>query len=445
MTAKTPPRVRSLPLIGNALDFSRDPAALVRRGYEQYGEVFAIQLGTKPVVVLLGPENHALFFELTDKNLSMREAYQFLVPMFGEILFAAPTHEEYLEQRRMMAPILSGRKMAGYIHQMDREICDWIAALPESGRFELNDFAQFITMYTAARCFMGDDFREAVGDEFAALYREIARGIDFLLPPNLPLPKFIARDRAKKRLSALINDLIARRKGHETEHDDFIQELITARRSNGEPLSPDMITAAILGFMFAGYETTSAHLTWAIIRLLEHPEYTQTHVIPEVDRVLADAPEVTGQTVRALEHIHWVLMEIERMDPAAGVLLRYVRESFTVNGYTIPAGWLAMISPAVSHRLPRVFSDPDTFDPERFSPERAEHQKHPYTLVGFGGGMHKCWGMSFANNEMTVILARLFQAFDLSLEHSGPIPLDSGQQIARPRPPFYIRYTRRKR
>ena len=217
MTTQAHPRLRSLPLIGNALSFARDPHELMRRGYEQYGEIFAIQLGSKPAVVLLGPENHELFFNLTDKNLSMREAYQFLIPMFGETLFAAPTHEEYLEQRRMMSPILSGRKMAGYVSQMDREIKDWIEALPDSGTFELNDFAQFITMFTAARSFMGDDFREAVGDEFAALYRDIARGIDFLLPPHLPLPKFIARDRAKVRLHELVNDLIARRRAHPEE------------------------------------------------------------------------------------------------------------------------------------------------------------------------------------------------------------------------------------
>ncbi|MBN2469645.1 MAG: cytochrome P450, partial [Anaerolineae bacterium] len=67
MTTQAPPKVSSLPLIGNALEFAREPQALIRRGYEQYGEVFAIQLGTKPAVVLIGPEKHEQFFNLTDK------------------------------------------------------------------------------------------------------------------------------------------------------------------------------------------------------------------------------------------------------------------------------------------------------------------------------------------------------------------------------------------
>lgn len=441
MTLSVPPRLAALPILGNALDFARDSTALLRRGYEQYGRVFAIQLGGKPAAVLIGPELHAQFFELTDKNLSMREAYQFLVPMFGEMLFAAPTQEEYLEQRRVMSPILSGRKMAGYIRQMDREITDWIAAQSASGTFDLNDFTQHITMYTAARCFMGDEFRERMGDEFARLYREIARGIDFLLPPHLPLPKFIARDRAKARLRVLVDELIAHRRGRSADYDDFIQELVDARLDDGQPMPPEMITNAIIGFMFAGYETTSAHLTWALIRLLQHPTFT-AKVIAQVDEVLDGVETFSTAELRALETLQWTLMEIERLDPAAGMLMRYVREGFDAGGYHIPAGWLAMVSPAVAHRLPELFANPDSFDPERFSPERAEHKQHPFALIGFGGGLHKCWGMSFATNEMVVILARLFQAFELSLGEQE-IVIDRGQQIRRPRSPFPIHYRRR--
>ncbi len=443
MSTQTPPRVSALPILGNALEFAREPIGLLRRGYAQYGDVFAIQLGTKPAAVLIGPEHHTQFFELTDKNLSMREAYQWLIPMFGELLFASPTHESYLEQRRMMSPILSGRKMAGYVRQMDLEITDWIAAQPDSGTFELNDFAQFITMFTAARCFMGDEFREAVGEEFAALYRDIARGIDFLLPPSLPLPKFRARDRAKARLSVLVNDLIAHRRAGGGEYDDFIQEMVDTRMDNGEPMPPEMITGAIIGFMFAGYETTSAHLTWALIRLLQHPDVVARLVHPQVEAALSGEAEFTIKTLRELEGLNWVLMEIERMDPAANMLMRYVREGFDVGGYHIPAGWLAIISPAIAHRLPQVFSHPDAFDPERYSPERAEHKMHQHALVGFGGGLHKCWGMSFATNEMTVILARLFQAFDMTLEQPGEPAVDPGQQIRRPQSPYRIRFQRR--
>ena len=36
------------------------------------------------------------------------------------------------------------------------------------------------------------------------------------------------------------------------------------------------------------------------------------------------------------------------------------------------------------------------FDPERFSDEIAEHRRHSFMWIPFGGGAHKCIGMHFA-------------------------------------------------
>ena len=78
------------------------------------------------------------------------------------------------------------------------------------------------------------------------------------------------------------------------------------------------------------------------------------------------------------------------------------------------SGWRVIVNAANSHFMPDVFTDPQRFDPLRWSPERDEG-KNPFSIVGFGGGMHKCTGMNFARNEMTVITALLLQQFDLEL------------------------------
>ena len=62
-----------------------------------------------------------------------------------------------------------------------------------------------------------------------------------------------------------------------------------------------------------------------------------------------------------------------------------------------------------------IFPDAQRYDPTRFSPERSEHKGHKNAIMGFGGGVHKCPGMSFAQNEMLAITALLLQQFDLEL------------------------------
>ena len=44
-----------------------------------------------------------------------------------------------------------------------------------------------------------------------------------------------------------------------------------------------------------------------------------------------------------------------------------------------------MVCPAIAHRLPEVFPQPDVYDPDRFSQARAE-RKIPYSLIGFSEG-----------------------------------------------------------
>ncbi len=49
-------------------------------------------------------------------------------------------------------------------------------------------------------------------------------------------------------------------------------------------------------------------------------------------------------------------------------LMRKVLSDLDYRGFHLPAGTMAMVSPALSHRLPTVFHDPERYDPERFAP-----------------------------------------------------------------------------
>ena len=101
-----------------------------------------------------------------------------------------------------------------------------------------------------------------------------------------------------------------------------------------------------------------------------------------------------------------------------------------------------MVSPAVAHRLPEVFTSPEKYDPLRFSPGRAEHLKTPHALIGFGGGTHKCTGEDFAMLEMKLIISLLTQRFELELRHPGP-RRKPGPDPNRPQGPVIVGYRRR--
>ncbi len=407
-----------MPVIGNLLEFQKDRFTLLRRGFETLGPIFTIHLGPKPAVVLVGPEYHDFFFRETDKMLSMDRAYEFLNAMFKGVAFTAGP-SEYDAQRHVILAPFAGKKMPGYLEIMVDEISAWLDGLGERGEFELVSAFQRITQLVGAHALMGKAFRDEMNDEFWNLYAELSAGIDPVLPPHLPLPKFIKRDRARARLAAIIQRVIDERRANPEIHNDFLQDFVEAKYKDGRPLPDELIISIILGLVFAGHETTAGQGSWALILLLQHPKYFEL-VRAELDEHFPPGTPFDHKVMRNLRHLDWALQETERLRPSADVIFRYNLKSYELGGYQIPKDWLTMLAPRVSHVNREIFSNVDEYDPLRFSSERAEHKVADYTLIGFGGGRHRCSGANFAHNEMAAFLALTLQRLDMHLLDKDP-------------------------
>jgi sterol 14-demethylase len=392
-------------------------------------------------VVLVGPRYHEFFFEQTDKKLALDRAYRFIGPMFGEPVSFVAGPEAYREQRPLYGALFTSRKMATYVAIMAQEVHAWRATLGAEGTFELVTTCEQLARHIAAHAFLGADFRQRLDETFWRLFRDLLAGIDPLLPPQLPLPKFRRRDRAKRQLHILLRPLLAERRAHPAAYDDFLQTLVAARYADGRPWTDTLIISFILSLLFAGHETTAAQTSWALILLLQHPDYLGK-VRAEQDALLPPGHGIDLETLRRFVHLSWALRETERLRPSSDLLLRYNAEAYELGGYYVPRGWLTLLSPLLSHQLPEVFREPTRYDPLRFAPERAEDRQHRFALVGFGGGLHKCAGMQFALHETSVIISLLLQEYDLELITPDPQPT---KELRAPRPtPCWIRYRRRR-
>lgn len=435
----TPPTVPGWPLLGNMLEFSRDRHALLRKGMAQYGPIFSFRLGPKPVVALIGPEYHQTFFLETDKSLSIEKPYTNLAAIFGKVAFLAPP-AVYQEQRPILHEPFKPEKMTRYVQIMQRETQRWLDGLGEAGQINISAEMGGLVQTIAGNALMGEDFQRKVGREFWELYTVLGQSLDLVIPPHWPLPKHIRRDRAKKRMIDLLTPIIAERRRHPDEYDDFLQDFIKTELRSGGQADDETIISLLRALMFASHETTAGQAAWTIIEVLRHPAY-QSLMQTELDTHLPPTTAIDGLVLRHLKHVYWAVREIERLHPSADILMRETLEDVEIGPYRIPAGWLVMVSPAVAHQSAELFAAPDQFDPLRFAPDRAEDRQHGFAMIGFGGGKHKCTGMNFALNEMLVITSLLFQQFDLTLLTPDPkveYTLGAGRPEA-----TWVRYTRR--
>ena len=429
-----------VPVLGHALQFLRDPTVLMERGYHEHGSIFSLQLGPKRAVILLGPENNRFFFSETDKLLSIREGYPFFIKMFHERFYFFAEFEEYLEQRAIIMPRFQPQQMHQYVTTMANETFALMERLGEEGTFDLIPTLGPLVMHIAARTFLGDDFRQRLGGHFFSDFRQFSGGMEPVLPLWLPLPKLIRSQRAKRKLHKILGELIEERRHNPVDPPDFLQTLIASRYSDGRPIDDVVIINLILLLVWAGHETTAGHISWGLIDLLQHPAYLQS-VRDEQADILGDGRDLSMVEVRQLQRIEWALKETERLHPVAFVMMRKAAETFVWHDFRIPQDAMVFVAPTLSHRMPEVFPDPDQYRPERFSPEY-DKSRQPHSLIGFGGGVHRCAGVHFAYLEMKIVLSLLFQQYDFTLLDSEPQPV-SGAKTKWPASPCRVQYRRR--
>lgn len=433
----------ALPLLGHMLEYRRDHLAVFWRAYRTMGPVFSLRFGPQRMAVLAGPEAQRFFFTQVDKVLSLPEVYRFVIPMFGKVLNAADDPAIRHQHLALLHSAFHPRLMEKYLRVMVAETTLWLNELGDHGEFELYEHLSSLATRVAVSTLMGSQMRQRL-DEFIPLFTGLARGMDFVLPPNLPLPRFRRRDRAREALHELLRPIIAQRRARPEEHDDFLQVIVDgnpAERNDGERLK-ETIDLALMT-VFTGYIATSAQACWCLIQLLQHPDFLALCMDEQRD-VLGDMPKhaLTLEALGRLHHLDWALKESQRMHPVMTHYARFNTSSYEFAGYHIPEKWLTVLCAAISHRDPDLFTNPDAYDPHRFSPGREEHKKSPYALIGFGAGLYRCPGAAFGTHEMKVILSLLLDRFQLAMRNSI-VQRDFEMGVVRPKPPCMILYRRR--
>jgi sterol 14-demethylase len=405
----TPPDLSgALPLLGHTLEFYRDQEGLFRRGYSENGGLFTITLMGQPIVILVGPEQHEYFFKQTDNTLDMEKPYGFLAAIFGKIAFLG-SNDTYKLHRPVLHTNFGRELMVEYLGVMSRVVDKWLDGLGDQGEMDVTAEMIELVKEVAGRSFLGEAVHERLSAAgFWEQYDVLSASLDPLLY-KLPLPKFIRRDIAKKRVRAILQPLIDERRKQPVA--DGFQRLLEQPDAAGNTLPDEIVANFFAALMFAGHETTAGQAAWSIIQLAENST-ERAKVEQELATVLGDAREVNHVHMREMRVADAAVKESGRMHPSAEILIRAVKEDFELSGYRVPKGHFVMTSTAAAHFIPEYFADPYKYNPARFL-EGGEGKGFNY--IAFGGGLHKCTGMNFATAEMVIIAAMLLQRYDIEL------------------------------
>ncbi|MCF4166691.1 cytochrome P450 [Zavarzinia compransoris] len=442
----TPPAAKGgIPWFGHMMSFAGNPFRFVERIAREGGEIVSFTLMGQRIILLTGDEASELFYRSSDEQLDQSAAYKLMTPIFGEgLIFDAPI-ERKNEQLRMLMPSLRVDAMREHSHKIVQEVEDIIADWGDAGEIDLVHFMKQLTINTASHCLLGREFRYELSEEFAHIYHDLEQGVHPLAYhfPNLPIPKFRKRDKARKRLQELVGGIVKKREAQAEKPSDMFQSLIDMRYDDGTRLSDNEITGMLIGAIFAGHHTSSGTAAWVLLELLKHPAILR-ETRAELDDLLGTRGEVTFASLREMPMLENVLKEVLRLHPPLIILMRQVAEDLRFKDYTIKKGDMVWACPPVTHRLSRLFSNPTAFDPDRFSPERRE-DRNLMAYQPFGGGKHKCSGNAFAMFQIKAIFAILLRRYEFELVDPPENYVDNYKDmIVQPVEPCRVRYRRRK-
>ena len=439
------PKIKGgLPLLGHMIPFAKNPFLFMKKVSDQAGEIAQFKIFNQRMILLTGDDASELFYRSSDEQLDQSAAYKLMTPIFGEgIVFDAPIDKKN-EQLKMLMPALRMDAMRQHSDKIIAEVEDMIRDWGDSGEVNLVEAMKQLTINTATHCLLGKEFRYELTNEFADIYHDLEKGVNALAYsfPNLPIPSFRKRDKARVRLHELVHKIIEKREKSNDKHSDMFQMLIDTRYKDGSRLSSNDIAGMLVAAIFAGHHTSSGTSAWVLLELLKNPHHMR-EVTQELDSLLGSDGNVTFQSLRETPKLENTLKEVLRLHPPLIVLMRQVAEDLDFKTHQIKKGDMVWASPPVTHRMEHLFSNPEVFDPDRYTPGRDE-DKNLMAYQPFGGGKHKCSGNAFAMFQIKAIYSILLRKYTFEFIDSPDTYVDDyGEMIVQPKSPCRIRYKRR--
>ena len=395
------------------------------------------------VVLFTGPQAQEAFFRGAEEQLDQAAAYPFMTPIFGKGVVFDGTPEQ--RKQAMKNQSLRDKFMRGHAEVVAFETRRMMETLGDEGELDLLDFFSELTLYTSSACLIGKQFRDELNSEYFRVFYDLEKGTDAIayVNPHLPLPVFWARDRARRQLVLMLTAVFEGRRSLPPEERELFDILLTIRNEDGSPrYSIDQITGMFISLMFAGHHTTSGTAAWSLIEFLRHPDYAKA-VVDEIDGLHAAGGDVTYQALREIPILEAGVKEALRLHPPLIILMRKVMADFHYKDWTIPAGKLVAVSPAISNRIPECFPEPDRFDPKRYGEDRQE-DRQSFAWIPFGAGRHRCVGAAFALMQLKSIFCVLLRDYEFELSQPGEsYRNDHSKMVVQLAKPCRARYRRR--
>uniref|UniRef100_A0A0C9QPK2 TSA: Wollemia nobilis Ref_Wollemi_Transcript_14644_1927 transcribed RNA sequence n=1 Tax=Wollemia nobilis TaxID=56998 RepID=A0A0C9QPK2_9CONI len=243
------------------------------------------------------------------------------------------------------------------------------------------------------------------------------------LPLNIPGTAYAKGVKARKTIIKKVHQSIEERRQHpEVVYNDLLAKLLREGT-----YSEEIIADMILFLLFAGYETSSTIMSFAVKYITHNPRALE-ELRAEHDALLKAKgnEKLTMDDFKSMKFTHCVIKETLRLTNVASITFRETKQDIKVKDFVIPKGWTVVILLSGTHLDERHYPEPLKFDPWRWENEGYDLSKDS-SFMPFGKGARLCPGYHLARFEIALFLHSFLTKFRWE-------PLEVGPDILFPLP-----------
>lgn len=425
---------RVTPVLGGIMEMIKDPYGFWERQrlYSFPGMSWNSIFGIFTIFVTDAALSRHIFSQNSNDTLLMalHPNAEWILGKNNIAFMSGPTHKAL---RKSFLALFTRKALGVYVLKQDGIIRDHFAQWMQiPGPREIRPFIRDLNAWTSQEVFVGpylDNAEERAA--FSDAYRAMTDGF-LAFPLLLPGTGVWKGRQGRYYIIKVLTKAAARSKirmaeGHEPAclldfwTKQILSEVKDAAESGSAPpfyADDKKIADAVMDFLFASQDASTASLVWTITLMAEHPDVL-ARVREEQERLRPDlSAPVTGEVLNEMHYTRQVVKEILRYRPAAPMVPQRAQAPFKLTeNYTAPKGTL--IIPSIVSACMQGYANPEKFDPDRFSPERQEDIKYASNYLVFGHGPHYCVGKEYAVNHLTVFLAVLATSLDFTRHRSA--------------------------
>ncbi|KAJ3313037.1 hypothetical protein HDV04_002325 [Boothiomyces sp. JEL0838] len=226
--------------------------------------------------------------------------------------------------------------------------------------------------------------------------------------------------KAKQNVDQLLQDLSNERL-EKIRNKELIQEKwdmdvlhrLLISQNNGL-MTKEEVFGELVGFFFAGHETTANTLTFVVLELCKNPGI-EKRLFEEV-KSIDFANDNLLEILPSLKFLDNIFKEAQRLHPVVPSLLRVTTQDTTIMGHYVPRNTRVVVNIRGIHQSSEYYSNPMEYNPDRWDTPPVVG-----SFLPFGDGQRNCIGQKMAVIEAKIILIGLIQKFTFQLDPNHPL------------------------